>query len=144
MGNRLFKSKMGPTFIAFIANAVSSITVAAPLNTVKLQNTNQNTNFERKSTWCKDLIKIRAQRLFFKGLTTKVLLKSHSLFCIAQFVCFLSADTGYGAKLVFSYTLYTSSIPDTTLLQVHLNQTRDSAIKIPDFCFSTFSIAYPH
>lgn len=79
-------------FIASIAGAVASITVAAPLDTVKTRI--QNANFERKVhgvTVIKDLIKNEGPTAFFKGLTPKILV--------------------VGPKLVFSYTLAQSLIP---------------------------------
>jgi len=79
-------------FIASIAGAVTSITVAAPLDTVKTRI--QNANFERKVhgvTVIKELIKTEGPTAFFKGLTPKILV--------------------VGPKLVFSYTLAQSLIP---------------------------------
>ena len=60
-------------FIASVAGAVASITVAAPLDTVKTRI--QNANFEHKVpglTVIKDLIKNEGPTAFFKGLTPKV------------------------------------------------------------------------
>jgi len=67
------KATWGQNFIASIAGAVASITVAAPLDTVKTRI--QNANFERKvhgMTVVKDLIKNEGASAFFKGLTPKV------------------------------------------------------------------------
>ena len=67
------KATWGQNFIASIAGAVASITVAAPLDTVKTRI--QNANFERKvhgMTVVKDLIKNEGPTAFFKGLTPKV------------------------------------------------------------------------
>lgn len=67
------KATWGQNFIASIAGAVASITVAAPLDTVKTRI--QNANFERKvhgMTVVKDLIKNEGVSAFFKGLTPKV------------------------------------------------------------------------
>ncbi|KAJ3517289.1 hypothetical protein NLJ89_g607 [Agrocybe chaxingu] len=75
-----------------IAGAVASITVAAPLDTVKTRI--QNANFERKVhgvTVVKELIRNEGATAFFKGLTPKILV--------------------VGPKLVFSYTLAQSLIP---------------------------------
>ncbi|KAF4614554.1 hypothetical protein D9613_003462 [Agrocybe pediades] len=86
------KATWGQNFIASIAGAVASITVAAPLDTVKTRI--QNANFERKVsgvTVIKDLIKNEGPSAFFKGLTPKILV--------------------VGPKLVFSYTLAQSLIP---------------------------------
>ena len=77
------KATWGQNFIAPIAGAVASITVAAPLDTVKTRI--QNANFERKVsgfTVVKDLIKHEGPSAFFKGLTPKVslsLLRSSSI-----------------------------------------------------------------
>ncbi|EEB96286.1 hypothetical protein MPER_04603, partial [Moniliophthora perniciosa FA553] len=79
-------------FIASIAGAVASITVAAPLDTVKTRI--QNANFESKvsgMTVVKDLIKNEGATALFKGLTPKIIV--------------------VGPKLVFSYTLAQSLIP---------------------------------
>lgn len=79
-------------FIASIAGAVASITVAAPLDTVKTRI--QNANFENKVhgvVVIKDLIKNEGFGAFFKGLTPKIIV--------------------VGPKLVFSYTLAQSLIP---------------------------------
>lgn len=67
------KATWTQNFIASIAGAVASITVAAPLDTVKTRI--QNANFERKVhgvTVVKDLIKHEGPTAFFKGLTPKV------------------------------------------------------------------------
>lgn len=79
-------------FIASIAGAVASITIAAPLDTVKTRI--QNANFERKVSGIqvvKELVKNEGPTAFFKGLTPKILV--------------------VGPKLVFSYTLAQSLIP---------------------------------
>jgi Mitochondrial carrier protein len=67
------KATWGQNFIASIAGAVASITVAAPLDVVKTRI--QNANFERKVsgvTVVKELIKNEGATAFFKGLTPKV------------------------------------------------------------------------
>ncbi|KAG8996827.1 Mitochondrial GTP/GDP carrier protein 1 [Tulasnella sp. JGI-2019a] len=82
----------GQNFIASIAGAVASITVAAPLDTVKTRI--QNANFEQKvkgTTVIKDLLRAEGVSALFKGLTPKILV--------------------VGPKLVFSYTLAQSLIP---------------------------------
>ena len=79
-------------FIASIAGAVASITVAAPLDTIKTRI--QNANFETKvagTTVFRDMIKNEGVGALFKGLTPKILV--------------------VGPKLVFSYTLAQSLIP---------------------------------
>ncbi|KIM65820.1 hypothetical protein SCLCIDRAFT_22386 [Scleroderma citrinum Foug A] len=86
------KATWTQNFIASIAGAVASITVAAPLDTVKTRI--QNANFEQKVpgiTVVKDLIRNEGALAFFKGLTPKLL--------------------AVGPKLVFSYTLAQSLIP---------------------------------
>lgn len=67
------KATWGQNFIASIAGAVASITVAAPLDTVKTRI--QNANFEHKVpgvTVVKELLKNEGPTAFFKGLTPKV------------------------------------------------------------------------
>ncbi|EAU81800.1 mitochondrial carrier protein [Coprinopsis cinerea okayama7 len=86
------KATWGQNFIASVAGAVASITVAAPLDVVKTRI--QNANFDRKVsgvTVVKELIKNEGPTAFFKGLTPKILV--------------------VGPKLVFSYTLAQSLIP---------------------------------
>ncbi|KAF8635698.1 hypothetical protein AX15_000323 [Amanita polypyramis BW_CC] len=86
------KATWTQNFVASIAGAVSSITIAAPLDTVKTRI--QNANFEHKVpgiTVVKDLIKHEGPGAFFKGLTPKILV--------------------VGPKLIFSYTLAQSLIP---------------------------------
>ncbi|KAI0646022.1 mitochondrial carrier [Trametes meyenii] len=86
------KATWGQNFVASIAGAVASITVAAPLDTVKTRI--QNANFESKVsgfTVVKDLFKNEGPTALFKGLTPKILV--------------------VGPKLVFSYTLAQSLIP---------------------------------
>jgi Mitochondrial carrier protein len=60
-------------FIASVAGAVASITIAAPLDTIKTRI--QNANFEHKVPGVvvvKDLLKNEGPTAFFKGLTPKV------------------------------------------------------------------------
>jgi hypothetical protein len=86
------KATWTQNFIASIAGAVASITIAAPLDTVKTRI--QNANFEQKVpglTVVKDLLRHEGPLAFFKGLTPKILV--------------------VGPKLVFSYTLAQSLIP---------------------------------
>lgn len=71
------KATWTQNFIASIAGAVASITIAAPLDVVKTRI--QNANFEHKVpgvTVVKDLIKNEGPSAFFKGLTPKVLFLS--------------------------------------------------------------------
>ncbi|KAL1746492.1 mitochondrial carrier protein [Schizophyllum fasciatum] len=86
------KATWGQNFVASIAGAVASITVAAPLDTIKTRI--QNANFESKVsgvTVIKDLLKEEGASALFKGLTPKILV--------------------VGPKLIFSYTLAQSLIP---------------------------------
>ena len=67
------KATWTQNFIASVAGAVASITIAAPLDTVKTRI--QNQNFETKLsgvTVVKDLIKHEGPAALFKGLTPKV------------------------------------------------------------------------
>ncbi|TFY81212.1 hypothetical protein EWM64_g2801 [Hericium alpestre] len=86
------KATWTQNFIASVAGAVASITVAAPLDTIKTRI--QNANFESKTsgvTVIKDLLRDEGATALFKGLTPKILV--------------------VGPKLVFSYTLAQSLIP---------------------------------
>lgn len=86
------KATWTQNFIASIAGAVASITVAAPLDVVKTRI--QNANFENKMsgvTVVKELMKHEGPGALFKGLTPKILV--------------------VGPKLVFSYTIAQSLIP---------------------------------
>ena len=86
------KATWTQNFIASIAGAVASITVAAPLDTVKTRI--QNANFETNTggmTIIKEMIKHEGFGAFFKGLTPKILV--------------------VGPKLVFSFTVAQSLIP---------------------------------
>ncbi|EJD53492.1 mitochondrial carrier [Auricularia subglabra TFB-10046 SS5] len=86
------KATWGQNFIASVVGAIASITIAAPLDTIKTRI--QNANFEQKTsgvTVLKDLIKNEGPTAFFKGLTPKILV--------------------VGPKIVFSYTLAQSLIP---------------------------------
>ncbi|WVR05661.1 hypothetical protein IAU60_002683 [Kwoniella sp. DSM 27419] len=82
----------GQNFVASIAGAVASITVAAPLDVVKtrIQNANFNSNVGGAAI-IKEMIRTEGVGAFFKGLTPKILV--------------------VGPKLVFSYTLAQSLIP---------------------------------
>lgn len=67
------KATWGQNFVASIAGAVASITVAAPLDTIKTRI--QNANFEQKvsgMTVVRELIKNEGAGALFKGLTPKV------------------------------------------------------------------------
>jgi hypothetical protein len=97
-------------FIASVAGAVASITIAAPLDTVKTRI--QNANFEHKVPGVvviKDLLKNEGPTAFFKGLTPKVTLTPSS--SGASFSILPSQILVVGPKLVFSYTLAQSLIP---------------------------------
>lgn len=97
-------------FIASVAGAVASITVAAPLDTVKTRI--QNANFEQKVpglTVVRDLVRNEGITAFFKGLTPKVCLVACSGIKLIRFT--LQQILVVGPKLVFSYTLAQSLIP---------------------------------
>jgi hypothetical protein len=67
------KATWTQNFIASIAGAVASITVAAPLDTIKTRI--QNVNFEHKvpgMVIAKDLLRNEGPTALFKGLTPKV------------------------------------------------------------------------
>ncbi|KAI0731586.1 mitochondrial carrier [Fomitopsis betulina] len=86
------KATWGQNFVASVAGAIASITVAAPLDTIKTRI--QNANFENKVSGVnviKELVKNEGPGALFKGLTPKILV--------------------VGPKLVFSYTLAQSLIP---------------------------------
>lgn len=86
------RATLSQNFVASIAGAVASITVAAPLDVVKTRI--QNRNFgdgKRGMKVIGDLLKQEGVRGFFKGLTPKVLV--------------------VGPKLIFSFTVAQHSIP---------------------------------
>jgi len=86
------KATWTQNFIASVAGAVASITVAAPLDTIKTRI--QNANFEQKTsgvTIVRDLLREEGATALLKGLTPKILV--------------------VGPKLVFSYTIAQSLIP---------------------------------
>lgn len=67
------KATFFQNFVASVAGAVASITVAAPLDTVKTRI--QNANFETKVSGVKvisDMLKEEGASALFKGLTPKV------------------------------------------------------------------------
>jgi len=86
------KATWTQNFIASVAGAIASITVAAPLDTIKTRI--QNANFETRVHGLvvfRDLVRNEGPTALFKGLTPKILV--------------------VGPKLVFSYTLAQSLIP---------------------------------
>ena len=86
------KATWGQNFVASIAGAVASITVAAPLDTVKTRI--QNRNFEIKETGARviaNMLKHEGPTAFFKGLLPKLLMT--------------------GPKLTFSFWLAQTLIP---------------------------------
>lgn len=106
------KATWAQNFIASIAGAVTSITVAAPLDTVKTRI--QNANFERKVhgvTVIKELIKTEGPTAFFKGLTPKVCSSFILVYLFISPPCAYLQILVVGPKLVFSYTLAQSLIP---------------------------------
>jgi hypothetical protein len=67
------KTTWGQNFVASVAGAVASITVAAPLDVVKTRI--QQANFEKKVSGVsvvRDLVRNEGAGAFFKGLTPKV------------------------------------------------------------------------
>lgn len=67
------KATWTQNFVASIAGAIASITVAAPLDTIKTRI--QNANFEQKVsgvTVIKELVRNEGATALFKGLTPKV------------------------------------------------------------------------
>ena len=120
------KATWGQNFIASIAGAVASITVAAPLDTVKTRI--QNANFERKvhgMTVVKDLIKNEGPTAFFKGLTPKVSNSASPICCIllGSGACTLTRPVRVDPCRwpEISVQLYASAVIDTPVLQVGLS-----------------------
>lgn len=106
------KATWTQNFIASIAGAVASITVAAPLDTVKTRI--QNANFESKVpgvTVVRDLLRNEGPSALFKGLTPKV----RPFASIIDRLLTISISSVQilvvGPKLVFSYTLAQTLIP---------------------------------
>ena len=67
------KATWTQNFVASVAGAIASITVAAPLDTIKTRI--QNANFEQKTrgtTIVRDLLRDEGAMALFKGLTPKV------------------------------------------------------------------------
>ena len=76
------KATWTQNFIASVAGAITSITVAAPLDVVKTRI--QNANFESKVNGfaiVRDLVKNEGVTAFFKGLTPKVRFSVLFFFC---------------------------------------------------------------
>ena len=97
-------------FIASVAGAIASITIAAPLDVIKTRI--QNANFEHNISGfavVKDLLKHEGPRALFKGLTPKVGRRFSLAFQISLTVHFQILVVG--PKLVFSYTIAQSLIP---------------------------------
>lgn len=72
-------------FVASVAGAVASITVAAPLDTIKTRI--QNANFEQRTrgvTIVRDLLRDEGAMALFKGLTPKVWNHGPVMLCIVQ------------------------------------------------------------
>lgn len=102
----------GQNFVASIAGAIASITIAAPLDTIKTRI--QNANFERKVSGVvvvKELLKNEGPTAFFKGLTPKVRILTLSFSSMSLNVIICVQILVVGPKLVFSYTLAQSLIP---------------------------------
>ena len=67
------KATWGQNFVASVAGAIASITIAAPLDVIKTRI--QNANFETRVHGLvvfRELIKNEGPRALFKGLTPKV------------------------------------------------------------------------
>ena len=106
------KATWGQNFIASIAGAVASITVAAPLDTVKTRI--QNANFEQKVPGVvvvKELLKNEGPTAFFKGLTPKVGSYPRAVGCGTDTICLLDSRRGAETGL----QLYASPILDTVV-----------------------------
>jgi len=109
------KATWTQNFIASIAGAVASITVAAPLDTVKTRI--QNANFEQKVPGIrvvKDLIRNEGASAFFKGLTPKVSIRP-SLFFIEKTHTSNTAPCGWSEA---GLQLYPCAVVDTPVRQV--------------------------
>lgn len=97
-------------FIASVAGATASITIAAPLDVIKTRI--QNANFEHKVsgvTVMKDLLKHEGPLALFKGLTPKVGKPRPPAFAFS--LTAFPQILVVGPKLVFSYTVAQSMIP---------------------------------
>lgn len=105
------KSTVLQNFLASIAGAVASITVAAPLDVVKTRI--QNANFENKVSGMavvRELVRDEGVGALFKGLTPKVRILS-SRQSEKIFTLFFYKILVVGPKLVFSYTMAQTLIP---------------------------------
>ncbi|CAG7847703.1 Mitochondrial GTP/GDP carrier protein 1 [Serendipita indica DSM 11827] len=102
------KATWWQNFIASTAGAVASITVAAPLDTIKTRI--QNANFETKvhgAVVFRDLIKNEGPTALFKGLTPKARISSLDKSAYSSFHQIMVV----GPKLIFSFTLAQTLIP---------------------------------
>lgn len=102
-----------PDFVASIAGAVASITVAAPLDVVKTRIQNANFNSQVGGvTIIKEMIKQEGMGSFFKGLTPKV----SSLICVVL----LEADpmTDLGRRSQACVLVHPSSISHSIFWQI--------------------------
>ena len=110
------KATWTQNFIASIAGAVASITVAAPLDTVKTRI--QNANFEQKVpgiTVVKDLIRNEGALAFFKGLTPKVSRRQLLFFIEKTHTTSNTAPCGWSEA---GLQLYPCAVVDTPIRQV--------------------------
>lgn len=110
------KATWGQNFVASIAGAVASITVAAPLDVIKTRI--QNANFETRVHGLvvfRELVRNEGIGGLFKGLTPKVCAAAASSFFVKDGTDFVFGAVlqilVVGPKLVFSYTLAQSLIP---------------------------------
>ena len=114
------KATWTQNFIASISGAVASITVAAPLDTIKTRI--QNANFEHKVsgvTVVKDMLKHEGPMALFKGLTPKVRSLFLYIFRTTESSDFWEIDPRRWSQA--RVQLYNCPIIDTLILQVCLN-----------------------
>jgi len=115
------KATWTQNFIASISGAVASITVAAPLDTIKTRI--QNANFEHKVsgvTVVKDMLKHEGPMALFKGLTPKVRsLPLYIFFHTTKPSDFWEIDPRRWSQA--RVQLYNCPIIDTLLLEIRLN-----------------------
>ncbi|CAG8615751.1 13129_t:CDS:2, partial [Acaulospora colombiana] len=109
------KATWWQNFIASTAGAVASITVAAPLDTIKTRI--QNANFETKVHGVKvvrDLMRNEGPTAFFKGLTPKILVVGPKLIFSFTLAQTLIPIVGKSAKLAKLYTIHDAISPLNT------------------------------
>jgi Mitochondrial carrier protein len=112
------KATWTQNFIASVAGAVASITIAAPLDTIKTRI--QNANFEHKvsgMTVVKDLFKNEGPMALFKGLTPKVGL--FFLVCYPN-VFMASSYVDLGRRTQTRIQLYAGAITNSRVWKIRL------------------------